>query len=83
MTLPFFLQSLSPLTRILTTEPGLMDGRSFVFLLLRRSALFEETAGGGCCNKDGNVVRGWRLNKRMAGDIPSEPGIVFKIRSAR
>ena len=83
MTLPFFLQSLSPLTRILTTEPGLIDGRSFVFLLTGRLVLFEETAGGGCCIKDGNVVRGWRFNKRMAGDIPSEPGIVLRIRSVR
>ena len=83
MTLPFFLQLLSPLTRILTTEPGLIDGRSFVFLLLRCFALFETTIGGGCCIKDGNVVRGLRLNKRMAGDTPSEPSIVLRIRSAR
>ena len=83
MTLPFFLQSLSSLTRILTTEPGLIDGRSFVFFLLGRFALFGKTAGGGCCIKDGNVVRGLRLNKCMAGDIPSEPGIVLRIRSAR
>ena len=83
MTLPFFLQSLFLLTRILTTEPGLIDGRSFVFFLLRRLALFEKTADGGCCIKDGNVVRGWRLNRRMAGDTPSESGIVLRIRSAR
>ena len=70
MTLPFFSQSLSPLTRILTIEPGLIDGRSFVFLLLRCFALFENTVGGVCCIKDGSVVRGWRLNKRMAGDTP-------------
>ena len=80
MTLPFFNQSLSPLTLILTTEPGLIDGKSFVFLLRRCFALFEKSVGGGCCIKDGNVVRGLRLNKkRMAGDTPSEPGIVLRI----
>ena len=54
-----------------------------MFFLLGCFALFGKTADGGCCIKDGNVVHGLRLDKHMAGNIPSEPGIVLRIRSAR
>ena len=82
-TIPFLSQSLSLLTRIRTMVSGSIDENSLPSFLLRRPKFFVSATVGRLCTNDGKVILGLRLKRCMAGDVPSDPGIVFNISKLR